>query len=207
MSKLSTFILDDVKAGHIVRCESAIMALKDTSNFPPLPNLLAPGGFQVTNVCDNFVTLNERYFVSKQELIGQLLVFKAKKTSEFSRGRYYNNPENVFTRNGDKVTIISLDGRGHKPIKGYVGDKTSLDSWVEDGGARSGFESCSKDLVIITETEVLKRIVAAGEKEKETVIKPETGRSIESILVKNGIIDPKTINNIRLDIVNLFSSL
>lgn len=41
--------------------------------------------------------------------------------------------EEPVTRRGERVTIISVEGRGKQPILGYIGKSTTLSTWGLNG--------------------------------------------------------------------------
>lgn len=55
--------------------------------------------------------------------------------------------DKVVTRSGKPVEILSINGRGANPIKGYIGDKETLDIWPITGKSTNS----SKDLFVVKE--------------------------------------------------------
>lgn len=59
----------------------------------------------------------------------------------------------VQTRDGSKVELITIKGRGNAPIIGYLGEDISLSRWGLDGTFRPelGPHKCNSDLINVPE--------------------------------------------------------
>lgn len=99
----------------------------------------------------------------------EIVTGKSKKTSRpYCDVHESDNIVGYQTSSGREVEIVTLSGRGKRPIKGYIDDNEHLSTWYPNGRSSCG-QNSRNDLHVITEVEVFEPIVISTKLNKSDI--------------------------------------